>query len=153
MEFKFREMVHEDKPMVMDFLRINFGHNSVQCRKDRFEWLFERNPWKTIIYLSFSKNELIGQICFLPVKLRFKNKQLSAAFSIDTMISPEYRRKGIGRMLHQIRKEKYQVALSSGQSEANTRLYNKMGWLTLGTYFQFDLVKRFPKFKTSKLFY
>lgn len=152
MEFRFREMTSEDKPQVSDFLKNHFGNDSVQCRRNRFEWQFERYPGGTKIYLCFHDHKLVAQICFLPVNLQLKNERLSGAFSIDTMVTQEYQRKGIGEKFHQLRLENFQVALSSGQSEANAKLYKKMGWSILGKYFEFRLVKRFPKLKRAKLF-
>src|SRR5690349_20559928 len=142
MDFEFREMMPRDKPHVVDFLQKRFGPDAVQCRSGRFEWQFERYPGGSRIYLCFDRDRLVGQSCFLPVTLQLGSDRFSAAFSIDTMVDPEYRRRGIGERLHRIRLETFQVALSSGQSEANVKLYQKMGWPVLGRYFQFRLIRR-----------
>jgi GNAT superfamily N-acetyltransferase len=153
MEFQFREMENKDKAVVFRFLQKHFGYQSVQCREGRFEWQFEKYPLNAKIYLCFDKQELVGQTCFLPVSLRLGNERLAAAFSLDTMVAPEYRRRGLGDEFFRTRLERYQVGLSPGQSEAAARLYEKMGgWLTLGEYFEFKVVKKLPKFQTLKSF-
>ncbi len=152
MEFQIRKMTPEDKPQVLEFLRNNFGSESVQCRPNRFEWQFERYPGGAQIYLCFHDEKLVAQSCFLPQILQVRNEQLTAAFSMDTMVAPEYRRKGIGEKFYQQKRENFQVGLSSGQTESAANLYKKMGWSILGSYFQFKLVKRFPRPQKAKLF-
>jgi len=152
MDFKFREMTNEDKNALICFLYDNFGKDSLQCKPNRFEWQVVNNPNNARAYLCFFSDELIGQTDYLPGLLRLGDEQFTAAFSVDTMILHKYRRKGIGQKFHQTRLDNYQVALSSGQSHANRKLYGKMGWKKLGSYFKFKIVKRFPKFEFNKLF-
>ncbi|HVH68778.1 MAG TPA: GNAT family N-acetyltransferase [Gemmatimonadales bacterium] len=152
MDFQFREMAPQDKPRLLMFLWRQFGADSVQCLPNRFEWQFERYPGGSKIYLCFDRDRLIGQCCFLPVTLQLGSESVSAAFSIDTMVDPEYRRRGIGERFHQIRLDNFQVALSSGQSEANAQLYQKMGWRVLGRYFEYRLMRWIPKPQRPRAF-
>ncbi len=150
MEFDVREMIPADKPKVSDFLMRNFGSDSVQCRPGRFEWQFERYPGRARINLCFHEEKLVGQSCMLPLTLQFGNDRLSAAVSMDTMVSPDYQRKGIGEKFYQRKRNNFQVGLSSGQTLSAANLYKKMGWSVLGTYFQFRVVRRLPRLQKPK---
>ncbi len=152
MNLDFRLMAPDDKPVVLEFLRREFGEKSIQCKNDRFEWQCEKYPGAAKVYLCFDEHEMVGQVVFLPVRLLLGSAFRSAAFSIDTMVSEKYRRKGIGEGFHRLRLENYDVALSSGASDANRRLYEKMGWMKLGKYFEFRLVRKPPKISFRKCF-
>jgi GNAT superfamily N-acetyltransferase len=145
-------MTSEDKAQVFDFLKNRFGEVSVQCKRNRFEWQFEKYPGGAKIYLCFHDQKLVGQSCFLPVTLQWRGERFSAAFSMDTMVSPDYQRKGIGEKFYQLKRDHYQIGLSSGQTRSAANLYKKMGWSVLGNYFEFRLVKRFPRFQGAKPF-
>ncbi len=151
MEFQVREMIPEDKPKISEFLRERFGSDAVQCRPGRFEWQFDRYPGRAKINLCFHQDRLVGQSCVLPVTLNVRNDRLSAAFSMDTMVSPDYQRKGIGEKFYQRKRDLVQVGLSSGQTQSAANLYKKMGWSVLGSYYQFRLVRRFPKLQRPRI--
>lgn len=152
MDFTIRKFTESDKPLLLKFLKSAFGNQSIQGEKDRFDWLYNNYPLKAKIYLCLNGEKIIGQTFFLPIRLKLNDEIFSAAFSIDTMISASYRRKGIGTRFHRRRLENYQIALSSGQSSANEALYKKLGWALLGTYYSFRLVRKVPHFDSIKSF-
>lgn len=150
MEFLYREANSGDKEEVLLFLREQFGKESYQCKPGRYEWQFGQYPLDAKVYLCLHRNEIVGCVGFLPAKLLLGNEEVLGAFSIDTMVKAEYRRLGIGREFHSIRIKNYQIAISSGQSYSNARLYEKMGWLVAGQYFCARIVRQVPVYRDVK---
>lgn len=71
-------------------------------RTKLFEWRYERNPYqnKPIIFLAFSGDLLVGFRAYLIQYFCISGKQITVISPADTIIHPEYRRRGLISMLN-----------------------------------------------------
>ena len=66
-------------------------------RMELFEWRYERNPYqkKPIIFLAFSGDLLVGFRAYLIQYFSVSDKIVTVISPADTIIHPEYRRRGL----------------------------------------------------------
>lgn len=142
--YRFTWMGPEQVGAVKQFQAAHFDADAPQNRPGWLEWRL-RNPHGCPILLCMDGDTIAGLSMFMPVRLRIAGQVRTAAFSTNTMVRPEYRRKGIGQGIHQARIRSYDVALSSGQSEENRALYDKLGFATLGGSYEIRVKRRLPR--------
>ncbi len=118
----------EDLPALELFLAETYGANSVQALPGRCRWLYFEHPDGLHVTLcEETDGRLVGCCGHLPVTLRVNDRNVTAAFGIDFMVHPAYRRRGIAREMLRLRLEHFDVSLSSGQSEAMGSVYAAHG--------------------------
>ena len=99
-----------------------------------FEWQYVDNPDGCDVRVCYAGARLVGASGFIPCTLRVDGVPRRGAFSTSTMVAPAFRRRGLGRAIHEARTADYDVALSSGQSEANAQVYRSIGAVAAGAY-------------------
>ena len=87
-----------------------------------FEWRYERNPYNTkpIIILAFSGDTLVGFRAYLIQYFIISNKKMTVISPADTIIHPEYRRRGIHSMLNKQSLEKLHLEYPNNSILLNT---------------------------------
>ena len=150
--FQCRRATEDEVPAVLAFLRETFGADAHQNRPGWFEWQYQRHPEGFHVQICLERERIVAVSGFLPCRVSLNGRTVRAAFSTSTMVHPEFRRRGLGGLLHRARLEAYDVALSSGQSEANRRLYAKMGWSVLGEYVEAVARKAPPRARSLRAF-
>jgi len=116
----------DDVPRIAGFLREGFGPASLQCFPGRFEWLLVENPYGFHATIAESAGRIVGFRGCLP----FSCEGLSgvrAAFGMDFLVLPGYRRQGIGKDLLRLALERFELMVSTAPSPVNERLYRGMG--------------------------
>ena len=64
--------------------------------EEYWRWQFMENPWgESVIVVAEEDSKIIGQCTLIPTKIIINDKEILAGHSVDTMISKEYRGKGI----------------------------------------------------------
>ena len=99
-----------------------------------FAWQYAGNPDGFDVRVCRDGDPIAGLSGFIPCRLEIDGVVRSGAFSTNTLVAPPYRRQGLGRALHEARLRDYDWALSSGQSAANRRLYEQLGFVVCGNY-------------------
>ena len=71
-------------------------------RMELFEWRYERNPYqkKPIIFLAFSGDLLVGFRAYIIQYFFISDKKITVISPADTIIHPEYRRRGLISLLN-----------------------------------------------------
>lgn len=141
-ELIFRWAEPEDVFRIKEFIADNFGADSIQAAPGRFEALFLEHPLGFHIALCVSGDEIAGIRCYLPARLRSGKKIYSAAFPIDLMVNPRYRRRGISRRFLDMAQDRFQLTVSSGQSPAQAAMYKKSGAAVVAVYRIGYLIRR-----------
>ena len=103
---------------------------------DRWNWEFLLNPFwnnkeKLPIWIALDNNKIVGQNCGMIVPLKTGNKIINAAWSVDTIVLPEYRGLGIGTKLQKASGEYYDVFMSLSMSKVNRIVKEKIGSVSL----------------------
>ena len=99
-----------------------------------FAWQYAANPDGFDVRVCRHGVSLAGVSGFIPCRLEVDGVVRTGAFSTNTLVAPAHRRQGLGRALHEARLRDYDWALSSGQSAANRRLYERIGFVVCGDY-------------------
>jgi GNAT superfamily N-acetyltransferase len=80
--------------------------------EEYWRWQFMENPWgESVIVVAEEDSKIIGQCTLIPTKIIINDKEILAGHSVDTMISKEYRGKGI---YEKMAKKSYELAALKG---------------------------------------
>ncbi|HEY3139538.1 MAG TPA: GNAT family N-acetyltransferase [Acidimicrobiales bacterium] len=118
------------------FQRTAFGEDAKQLDKDRFAWMFERNPARTDegpgVWVCRRNGVVVGQQAEIPVDLVVDGQSQPAAWGIDLMVDPEWRLKGVGPGLMATQLEAHDVVIGLTQAEEAFKSYMRGGWTDVG---------------------
>lgn len=124
------------------FLSENFGPQNIQVTPGRFETLFLNHPQGFKVLFCLDGDELAGIRCFLPVRIGTGSQIINAVFSVDTMVSQKYRKRGIAQHFLEIALEHFPLVIASGPTMAHSELYRKMGGTVVATFRKASLVRK-----------
>ena len=131
-----RRMHAAEAEAVRLFLAANAAASRPPHRPGWFEWQYVDNPSGCDVRVCCAGERLVGASGFIPCSVVVDGVRRRCAFSTNTIVSSEFRRRGFGRKIHEARAADYDVALSSGQSEANARVYRSIGAVVVEEYRQ-----------------
>ena len=132
-------------PAVRRFLSENFPADAHQNAPGWLDWQLA-NPAGTRVAVAVVGDEIAGLSVFLGVRFRAEDGgETDGAFATSTMVAERFRRRGLGSALHRFRAEQYGYALSTGQSDANAKVYGRLGFAEIATFAEFLLCRRFPR--------
>ena len=123
-----------DLAAVRAFIAEQLPAHRLQRQPSWFEWQYVANPDGFDARICIEGSRVVAMSGFIPCRFESEGGILTGAFSTNTLVHPDYRRRGLGRELHKTRLRDYDYALSSGQSDANLRLYRQLGFVTCGRY-------------------
>lgn len=116
---------------------ISFGEGT-NCKKEMYEWLFEKNPYNkngNMMYLLKEGDKVIGCDGLIPNELYVRGKIVLAAHSVKSMTHPDYKKQGIFRKMTENSCERGKqdgvdvvIGLANDQSYP---AYQRFGWPTL----------------------
>jgi len=112
----------DDKASIINLLGYLMKGFSESEIIELFEWRYERNPYnsKPIIILAFSGDTLVGFRAYLIQYFIISNKKMTVISPADTIIHPEYRRRGIHSMLNKQSLEKLHLEYPNNSILLNT---------------------------------
>lgn len=126
----------DDVPAVVAFWRRQFGPGSVQAVPGRAEWLFAGQPGGPRIAMATTADGAVVAACGHVVQ-RVEVPGLGmreAAFGLDFMVDPAFRRQGLGARMLDLRLARFPLSLSTGQSAQMAALYRSRDALDLGSF-------------------
>lgn len=96
----------------------------------RWEWEIEQNPYieDIKIFIAEYNNFIIGASTRIPFKIKINDKIFNSAFSINSMVHPGFRRKGIIQQLYKMSFKFYPFLYSKGTTPAMYKLLLKIGY-------------------------
>lgn len=94
---------------------------------ERWEWLYKNNPWiqeeQVNIYIAESLDKsILGHTGALNVPCKVLDNKIIISWSIDTIVLPEWRGKGIGKKLQITNQNNNELFASLSMSEANKKI-------------------------------
>ena len=131
-----RDYSKDDKASIISLLSYLLNGFSESERMELFEWRYERNPYqnKPIIILAFSGDILVGFRAYLIQYFLISDKKMTVISPADTIIHPEYRRRGIISMLNKKSMEKIYLEYPYDSILLNTTTSKN----AMPTYLKFD---------------
>ena len=130
LEFRWAEP--DDLVAIQDFLSHTFGADSIQAVSGRCRWLYFENPLGLHVTLCLASGTIVAVCGHLPQTVLMQGREILAGFGIDFMVTPEWRRKGIGRRFLEMRLERFPLSLSIGQSKEMGALYRSQEACDMG---------------------
>lgn len=120
------------EPAVSDYHKHEHIH-APRLRDARYRaWLFDGSYGQ--ITLAKAEERVVGQQCSQSVSLNINGHTASAAFAFDLHVCDEWKLKGLGVALTTMLTEQYDVVLGVGISDEAKSMYERLGWLDLGTF-------------------
>ncbi len=124
-----------DLPRIEAFWRAQYGDGSIQALPGRCTWLFAGQPHGLLVALAEAEGEVVAACGHLVMTVDLPGVgPQDAAFGVDFMIAPAYRRRGLGSRILDLRLERFPLVLSTGQSPAMSALYRERGAVDLGQF-------------------
>jgi len=126
-----------DRPTLAAFQREHFGERAMQHRPEHHRWLFEDvprpDPEGVQLWVCKRKDAVVGQQGGIPFRLKAGERMLRASWSIDLMVAPEWRLRGVGPALTDAHAMCNEATVSLAPSDAAYKAYKRAGWLDLGS--------------------
>ena len=102
----------------------------------KWSWKYEANPFflrqGIPAWIAVSDGKTVGHFGAIPVKLKVASSRINAAWAVDFVILPDYRRKGLGMSLVEEANRHFDAFLAIGGTHMSSSLFVKMGWVFLG---------------------
>lgn len=122
----------EDLPALEAFQRRTYGPDAVQCLPGRTRWMYFEHPHGLHVALCRDGDEIVAACGHLPQRVALGGREVLAGFGVDFMVAASHRRLGIGRRFLEMRAERFELSLSTGQSPGMLALYRSCGAVDLG---------------------
>lgn len=114
-----------------DFVLATYGKRRKRINPDYIKWKFGENDKMEspnfVLAIDKSNDEVVGQIGYIPCKLKIGDQVVLSQWAGNLMIRPEYRGKGIGTMLYNYGVERL-FTIGSNPSPSANRSMVKAGF-------------------------
>lgn len=131
-DLEFDWAVPEDLAEVEAFQAEVYGPDALQSAPGRTRWMYFDHPHGLHLALCRADGRIVAVCGHMPQTVDLDGRQLTAGFGVDFMVAGEYRRRGIGRRFLEMRLERFELSLSTGQTPGMLALYRSVGALDLG---------------------
>ncbi len=122
----------EDQERIGRFLRVAYGDRAQYKFPKRWFWEFVDNPYRSDkrlpIWLAEADGRIVGQTCEMVIPFKLGDRIYPAAWGVDYIVLPEYRRRGIGRLLQQAQAEYHDIFMALTMSPISRRVLVDMGF-------------------------
>jgi GNAT superfamily N-acetyltransferase len=142
MAFRYGWAAPQDADALLDFLAEGFGERSFQASAARFRWLFEEHPLGFHIGVCRDGETIAGIRCHIPCTVVASGRQYRAAYGMDLIVAPPYRRKGVASGLLDLSPSRFEALVSTGQSPGMARVYERRGVAACASMYEARHVRR-----------
>jgi GNAT superfamily N-acetyltransferase len=100
-------------------------------KREIWNWQFFQNPFATntdSLIVPVENGKVVGFNGSMPVRLKYKTGHTEAIWSCDTIVDPEHRGKGFGKVLFDEVQKKASIVLGFGISDAAAPILRRSGW-------------------------
>lgn len=126
-----------------------FGPIARQLDEARFRWLFLEHPSVdgegTPVWIATHEGEVVGEQAGIPCRLKVDEDEVRAAWSVDLMVRPEWRLRGVGPALTETFRRATDLIVAIGATEAAYKSIMRSGWSDLGVVPTFVRAYRLSK--------
>ena len=128
-----RQATLNDRTKLFDFYKKVYGFSSKFKYPERWEWLYQNNPFlkssEIPIWIAIKDAKIIGHTGSMLVPVKIKDNILIAGWSIDTIVTKDARGMGIGKNLQKANQAYNPVFMSLSYSDINEKIKIKLGAL------------------------
>jgi hypothetical protein len=125
-----------DAADLREFQLRTFGEGTRQLDRQRFAWLFERNPCRSPegpgLWVCRRDGKIVGQQAEIAFELSVGGRVRPAAWTVDLMVDEAWRIRGVGPGLVATQLAQRGLAGGLNLSEHGKRTYERGGWSDLG---------------------
>lgn len=120
---------------IASFWRQQYGAQSVQATPGRTRWLFADQPDGLAVAMARVDGRIVAACGHVVQNVQIHGHgPCQAAFGIDFMVAPEFRRQGIASRILELRLDRFPLSLSTGQSQSMSSVYADRGGSDLGAF-------------------
>ncbi len=118
------------------FLHAAYPEQARKHSPQFLEWYFLRNPNQSIedipLWVVLDQGKIVGQLATILVRLKVGNSYTDAIWILEFILLEQYRGQGLGKKLVRAAEHRYPTMITLGINEASTRVFDSLGWQTLG---------------------
>ena len=123
--YRLFDFQNEDISKLLGLYEQTYGDSSPYINRWNWECLENSFKDKLKIFVAEFDTKLVGATTRLPFKFIFQNKIVDAAFSVNSMVHPDFRRKGVMEGLYRMSAEYFPLLVSidniTNLSELNSK--------------------------------
>lgn len=120
-----------DHPLLVRFLREQFGARSRQQDDAVSNWQYSLRPGSRLFYCR-KDGRVVGVQGAIGFELRCDERRFNAAWAVGLRVDEEWKLKGLGVALIGELLQNYDVVVGLGISDEATRMFRRQGWLDVG---------------------
>lgn len=114
----------------------HFGPDSRQADPRSFAWRFEQHPHvlptDPPVWICRRDGKIVGQQAGLPFTLHAADRRIPALWTVDLMVDPAWRLRGVAMPLTDALTANTPLSCSLNLSDAAYRAFRRAGWVDLG---------------------
>lgn len=126
-----------DIPRTQAFIREAYAPEKSRKLLSLWRWKFLDNPFRTAsreelpVWIAEEDNRIVGQICAIQVELQIGSDPMEAAWAIDLMVLPKYRKPRVASRIIRAPTLDFTTCLCLTAADISIRLGRKRGWRPL----------------------
>jgi GNAT superfamily N-acetyltransferase len=124
-----------------DFLRLAYPQDARKSAAQFINWYYRQNPNVSMehipVWIAMDAGKIVGQLATILVQLKTGTVYTKAIWILEFILLPEYRGRGLGKRLVLAARDHYPTMITLGINEASTRVFNSLGWVSLGSIHRF----------------
>ncbi len=126
-----------EKSELLSFLQTAYADNPRMSDEQFWDWHFLENPYTESnnlpVWIAKEANEIVGQLAATQIKLQVGGEEKRAMWILDLIVRPDFRRKGLGKMLVAAAEQFCPIGLGINTAEQHsTTLLESLGWKMIG---------------------
>jgi len=126
--YRLFDLSIENKNQLFELYKSVYGDATPYIK--RWAWEIEQNPYIEDIKIIIAEynNSIVGASTRMPIKIKINDKILNSSFNTNSMVHPDFRRKGIIQSINKMSFKFYPLFYAKGSMPAMYKLYMKMGY-------------------------
>lgn len=132
MDINIRQATLEDRERIGHFLQTAYEERAKYKFPARWHWLFVENPFwagaRLPIWLAEVDGQIAGQTCEMVVPLKLGGGIYPAAWGVDYIVLPQFRRHGIGRLLQRAQSDYHDIFMALSMSPISRQVLVDLGF-------------------------
>jgi len=117
---------------VFAFQAVAWPHRDQSLIPSRWRWMFVESARRLAlaprVWLHRASGQIVGHMGSIPVKLKVGSETLNTGWLVDTMVTDDYRRRGLGSRLLVQAHDDQPFSLSLGQTAEAREILHHLGW-------------------------